>query len=863
MRTLNAHNGVYMKSRKIKIAVLCLICLAAAILPLTGCTELMIPTSCEGIVSYDYEFGFNNPQITMFSGEKRVFSTDDFTVSGDDTFFALKSVKAEEGTNVVSVSKTTVTAITAGKCVLTATAENGKTARCTVTVRDALGDLSIETNARAVNVGKEAVLYAVINGEETTSGGVEWKIDGVKQSYDGGEFSFTSNEAKKVKAEISYAVKNKKLTDEINVYFYDGPITATLNDGEEKLVLADVTEGAAAIDWFINGEELLSNRDETELDYSSYSPGGYKVEAAVNGVKTEPKIVKISGARIPSSVEIDIDRNDKKVAASWDKADANETFEVSYRNGGSEWKTATVETNEILIDRYDGTGATILDVTKDIELKVKSNGNADYLTSSDYSQTVKSSGISAEAVPFLDNAWYGGNYYVTSDEEFCDIYDYFMLFRKQPKVEIVNGEYKTIDETHGGGDVYLGYTSDYVLDRLCSVAFNRASYTGSYSTSYSSQGNVVKLGFTFKTASYPVYSTHTQEAGYNGTSDPSLYGTLPHVSGTDYVGTLPIDEITATATVSTTDQLYRVAEQGFKPLPESGSRAEKYYALAKETVRSIVDESMNDYEKAHAIYDWIEWRVVYATEASKTTEISKAVLNSAYYVEGVFDSGNRAVCDGKSKAFSLMCNIAGVKCVRVVGDAGENGNLGGHAWNKVNVGGRWYIVDTTWGDISTTLSKTSVKEVETHAYLFKTDGELGLTHFEAEDTAYPATSAIPYDVVAVLGSSDTVATRVTAFTDVSDYAEAVASYVKSLAFPRSFDMPNAVYDSKSTPKTTIKTVKSSSKYVTVEISVAANVAGGVNAVDMAIKSKFGGLFSPVEAATFVDGNVVRLLAWKK
>ena len=70
-------------------------------------------------------------------------------------------------------------------------------------------------------------------------------------------------------------------------------------------------------------------------------------------------------------------------------------------------------------------------------------------------------------------------------------------------------------------------------------------------------------------------------------------------------------------------------------------------------------------------------------------------------MEGVFDAG-RAVCDGKSKAFLMMCRIEGIECVRDRGDA-YDGSVG-HAWNYIKIDGKWYLVDSTHGDAAHALA---------------------------------------------------------------------------------------------------------------------------------------------------------------
>lgn len=54
----------------------------------------------------------------------------------------------------------------------------------------------------------------------------------------------------------------------------------------------------------------------------------------------------------------------------------------------------------------------------------------------------------------------------------------------------------------------------------------------------------------------------------------------------------------------------------------------------------------------------------------------------------------RALCEGYSRAFKLLCNQVGIKCDLIYGKSdGEN-----HMWNCVNIGGQYNHVDVTWND---------------------------------------------------------------------------------------------------------------------------------------------------------------------
>lgn len=65
----------------------------------------------------------------------------------------------------------------------------------------------------------------------------------------------------------------------------------------------------------------------------------------------------------------------------------------------------------------------------------------------------------------------------------------------------------------------------------------------------------------------------------------------------------------------------------------------------------------------------------------------------AHSAGGFFLHGGRVVCEGYAKAYKILCQAFGIKCILVVGDAN-----GAHMWNYVCLGGNWYLVDTTWDD---------------------------------------------------------------------------------------------------------------------------------------------------------------------
>ena len=56
------------------------------------------------------------------------------------------------------------------------------------------------------------------------------------------------------------------------------------------------------------------------------------------------------------------------------------------------------------------------------------------------------------------------------------------------------------------------------------------------------------------------------------------------------------------------------------------------------------------------------------------------------------------VCSDYAELFTTLARSIGIACKTVGGYALDpiNGFLGGHAWNEVEINGKWYGVDPTW-----------------------------------------------------------------------------------------------------------------------------------------------------------------------
>ena len=124
--------------------------------------------------------------------------------------------------------------------------------------------------------------------------------------------------------------------------------------------------------------------------------------------------------------------------------------------------------------------------------------------------------------------------------------------------------------------------------------------------------------------------------------------------------------------------------------------ANEYDNLVRNALKSAgVTNGMSHKTAVIKINNWICKKMTY-------------VINNGDGIVG-FQTG-KGQCHTYAEMFRDMCNMAGISCQYVSGNAYSGGKWIGHAWNKVKLGGTWYYVDSTWNDTTGTskylLSKT-------------------------------------------------------------------------------------------------------------------------------------------------------------
>lgn len=142
--------------------------------------------------------------------------------------------------------------------------------------------------------------------------------------------------------------------------------------------------------------------------------------------------------------------------------------------------------------------------------------------------------------------------------------------------------------------------------------------------------------------------------------------------------------------------------------------AVKMFEEVKKATSIGVSDSMNDFEKAKAIHDYI----VLNTSYDYDNYLLNKIPFDSYSVYGVLVK-RRAVCEGYAKTYNMLLREVGIESYYVSG----KGNGKPHAWNYVVINGTGYHVDTTWDD-----PVPDRAGYVRHKYFMLSDDEIAIDH---------------------------------------------------------------------------------------------------------------------------------------
>lgn len=150
------------------------------------------------------------------------------------------------------------------------------------------------------------------------------------------------------------------------------------------------------------------------------------------------------------------------------------------------------------------------------------------------------------------------------------------------------------------------------------------------------------------------------------------------------------------------------------------------YLFTKDEVNKYLTNIINECQRYRNInkisdYDFIvEINSLFKKDIVYTDNQTHAI----HTIIGSLFNG-KAVCDGISKLFKLICDLNNIKCIVVAGQSTRSHNRDSfynHAWNKVYVDGAWVNVDLT--------ANITISDYIRHDYLFLSDKAISKGHKE-------------------------------------------------------------------------------------------------------------------------------------
>lgn len=718
-------------------ATVALLCAA-----LCGCSLI------QGILHPEGKFALSESEITLKIGETYDVTlsngrTDEFTLSTSDK------------TKVEIYGRTSIKAVGKTQTAVTITATNGKGDTAELKVNVDYADVStvkigVENQYQLLQSGetpKSVDFSATLNDGTNPATVFSWKFtngageevataSGKTASYlpSPGEIYFATVTADGKSATVGFCADEELLVylDKYRVGTEEKIVVrARYFDNSGKTAKAYVYDEDGNLISTTTLETILSNGmgEVNDTIAAIGKEGAFTLKVDVDGVSREVNFV-VKDNVAANHIEVDVTGNLSQTTAE------TVTFTATLSPAKADVESVKWYVN----DKYYSTGKTF---------SFKPTNRGEYKVTAEINKITKTKTIVYlsehdeawyYALHFHDYGGYAQNRYITSKEELKNL----ILFVLENKIAEIT--------------FYAGYSTPETVKKDVSDVRDCVEESGiipGYSLETSGNEFTIKFRFFADEAGLiPTVNSPEYDAPDGFMDAVQNTYSKPHYDNVKKTRNFYIDSVKETMSVSTSNMLYKAVEWGYKPV-FMGSQAEnlkQIYDNAKDALSYIVSDEMSEYEKVHAIYDYIIYNVRYDHDCANAEDayvsgnlsLNEKMKYYGYYLEGIFldkfyKKDMHAVCDGKSKAFVLMCGIEGITAVRISGKASSDGkNFGGHAWNKVllDLNGtgdkEWYFVDTTWGDVG-----DNSKEFLSHAYFLLSDDEVKNTHVENPGHDYP------------------------------------------------------------------------------------------------------------------------------
>ena len=152
---------------------------------------------------------------------------------------------------------------------------------------------------------------------------------------------------------------------------------------------------------------------------------------------------------------------------------------------------------------------------------------------------------------------------------------------------------------------------------------------------------------------------------------------------------------------------------------EKESKQKKIDAVVEDCLAGISCQT-SEYEKVKYVFEYIIHHTEYDKSATDNQNVYSVLVNKT------------SVCAGYAKTTQYLLMNLGVRCIYVTGYAdGEE-----HAWNIVECEGKYYHVDTTWGDPICENSNCVQDHID-YNYLCCSDEKIFQTHVLNNKEMFP------------------------------------------------------------------------------------------------------------------------------
>lgn len=137
-----------------------------------------------------------------------------------------------------------------------------------------------------------------------------------------------------------------------------------------------------------------------------------------------------------------------------------------------------------------------------------------------------------------------------------------------------------------------------------------------------------------------------------------------------------------------------------------------------------------DYDVELYINDYIVDNCQYDKEGAAAADNGETLGNEHNAYGALIDQ--KAVCDGYSAAFQLLCNRLGIECVSIQGTSKDEP----HMWNGVKINNEWYYTDVTWNDSDEYVHSERYFYLNVTTEQLKADHTINLSYSEVSDDEF-------------------------------------------------------------------------------------------------------------------------------